>query len=160
MLASSCYYTINSTKGIRVFLGLFPKPQVPRGDVKRASWHLHSQMSCPAGEKPELKEPKSFIKDSEHVCFLFQRETLFLCLKGCALSIFARIVQNKSAQCLCAQDAQKCEGSVGHCLPTPASATCYSVAMWDRAQSSYSLTKSHHSTLILNQLNSSQHENT
>lgn len=42
-------------------------------------WYEEGQLtpaltvSCTVQEKPELKEPKSFIKDSEHVCFLFWR---------------------------------------------------------------------------------------
>ena len=100
---------------------------------------IHSGLHC-RREAPSLRDPNLLSRTVSMSAHILEGDPTSL-FEGCLLSTFKRIVHNKGSPCLCAQDAQKCEWSMEYCLPTPASAISYrSIAMWDQAQSSYSLT--------------------
>ena len=61
----------NSSSWVPTFSCVFPKPQFPQGDVKRARWHVHWQQVAFHEKNPAcIWESKHFIMGSKLMCLL------------------------------------------------------------------------------------------
>lgn len=91
-----------------------------------------SQLKCPELRKHDMHKRRQpvnvsnlcsrkrhylYYPVSKQICPLPQRESLSLPSKAvCQTNILENIVQNRSCQCVCSEDMQKCKTSVKKCL--------------------------------------------